>query len=291
MEFLNLQKRFYQTENSFNNFNGLSEENIQAFMERYNHRSEVLENKDGLRRYLNCIRAFLDIQVRSRYKTFDERMLGLIMEVDPHFVTYRLFRNLVVSSKTKINQAQTEEERQELIDAREQELAEYRRQTREALGFYDGKMLKYESILYKKLLDVYEKVARENYLPSFLNKTRIVRSFSSISPEKYDEIAKKTAEWNAATEGIGNAKLATYALVEQNNLLQLSNLKEQVLFFIMAVDPTLRMLTIYEEESRIPEVKRRITEEFGFMSDDLLRIERLYHSTFCPDKKISAWSL
>ena len=50
------------------------------------------------------------------------------------------------------------------------------------------------------------------------------------------------------------------------------------------------MLKIYEEESRMKNVEDRITEQFGYFDVQLLILEKLFHSRFCPDKELSIWS-
>ena len=40
------------------------------------------------------------------------------------------------------------------------------------------------------------------------------------------------------------------------------------------MDSELDMLRIYEEESMIPNVRKRIIEQFGYYSEDLLSLER-----------------
>ena len=60
--------------------------------------------------------------------------------------------------------------------------------------------------------------------------------------------------------------------------------------FILMVDSNLDMLRIYEEESMMPNIRQRITEEFGYFNMDLLALERKFHKRFCPDKKLSVWS-
>ena len=86
------------------------------------------------------------------------------------------------------------------------------------------------------------------------------------------------------------SKIATYSITNQKQLLGLKTLAEQFAFFILITDRDLDMLRIYEEESMMPTVEERIIEEFGYYNKDLLTLEKLFHTRFCPDKKLSIWS-
>ena len=73
-------------------------------------------------------------------------------------------------------------------------------------------------------------------------------------------------------------------------MLGLRNLAEQAALFILLVDSNLDMLRIYEEESRMPNVEKRIIEEFGYYNSELLNLEKKFHKRFCPEKELSIWT-
>ena len=50
-------------------------------------------------------------------------------------------------------------------------------------------------------------------------------------------------------------------------------------------------LRIYEEESQMKYMKERTNDQFGYFNTDLLALEKKYHERFCPDKKVSIWTL
>ena len=68
------------------------------------------------------------------------------------------------------------------------------------------------------------------------------------------------------------------------------HLMHQLIFLILASDPNLDALKIYEEESRMPNVEKRIKEEFGYYNPELLTLEKKFHKRFCPDKELSFWT-
>ena len=108
--------------------------------------------------------------------------------------------------------------------------------------------------------------------------------------ERFEELKDIAQAWLSLAPEKYNTKVATYSLTHQNKLLGVNNSVEQLALFILMVDSDLDMLRIYEEESMMPETKRRIIEEFGYFSTDLLALERKFHNRFCPDKQISVWT-
>ena len=46
------------------------------------------------------------------------------------------------------------------------------------------------------------------------------------------------------------------------------------------------MLSIFEEESKMPIIEERIIEQFGYFDKELLILEKKYHDRFCPDKEL-----
>lgn len=291
MEIQTLQGKFYQYEVSFNGFADIDEDYINYLKEQYN--TERQNTGSRLALYIDTLKHLNGLRVRqTTYKTFDERIFTLILMIDPNFVMYHTYNNAAIPTQAQINNASLEQ-KQELLEQKRNETNKLIRTIREKIGVYDSKMLKYEAILYKKFLKP-ERIISEagkDFTQDIMRAAKVVRSFDNISFERYKEINDLVTYWGSETNALGNAKLASYTLTQQNNILKLKTVKEQILFFIMAVDPELKMLTIYEEESRMPEVKRRILEEFGFDNEDMLRLERLYHDRFCPEKKISTWSI
>ncbi len=292
MEITVLQGKLYQREPSFMGFDGLSEETIESLRESYNEAEESKTESDGLRNYIETLRYLTSPNVRLKLPTFDDRIIYLIHSVDPNMLMYKMYASAQLTTTAQINEAD-EQEKKVLLEQRKNEVAEIVRKIRHALGFYDNRLLKYESILYNKYLKTTDfiKEASRDYTPNIIRAAKTVRSFQNVTDERYKELADLVTLWETQTNGKGNAKLAAYTILEQNNILSLTSTKEQLLFFILAVDSDLSMLTIHEEESRKDRMEERLKEEFGVASDDLLRVERLYHQRFCPDKKISVWSL
>jgi GTPase SAR1 family protein len=73
-----------------------------------------------------------------------------------------------------------------------------------------------------------------------------------------------------------DTKVATYSVINQKKLLGISGMAEQLALFILLVDSELDMLRIYEEESMMSEVERRIKEQFGYYNPELLNLDYRY---------------
>ena len=96
--------------------------------------------------------------------------------------------------------------------------------------------------------------------------------------------------WLSLVADSRDANSLAYNIIKQNHLLKLRNAEECLIFFIAAIDPELKALKIYEEESRTDKMKERMQNELGFYDLNLVRAETLYHRRFTPDLKLSDWT-
>ena len=277
----NFQERFYQSETSFAYFEGIDSKQITLFKTKYQEeRSKENKPKNLLSSYFRELESLVKQGgLKQNLRSFDAKIFHLIATVDPGLEFYHLYSSLPLTTKNEIDAATSLEEQKVLLERRKSEISNIIAQIRQTLGFYDQRLLKYESFLYKKFLKVRTLSLNptRNYINQVLLGTKLIRDFDNIDDEDFDNILNKATFWETTTNAIGNALLAAYNIVEQNNILGLSNTKEIIIFFILTVDPELKMLTIYEEECRKDRIKERIKEEFGFYNEDFLRIETLYH--------------
>ena len=121
-------------------------------------------------------------------------------------------------------------------------------------------------------------------------RAKLLKDFNNISNERYDELVSVAQTWLSLGPDKYNSKVAAYSVTNQTKLLGLTNRAEQLALFILLIDNELDMLRIYEEESMIKNVERRIVEEFGYFNKELLVLERKFHDRFCPDKNLSVWT-
>ena len=119
-------------------------------------------------------------------------------------------------------------------------------------------------------------------------RAKVLRDFNGVSDERFEQL-KDIAQGCLAIAPY-DTKVATYSVINQKKLLGLSGMAEQLALFILLVDSELDMLRIYEEESMMSEVERRITEQFGYYNPELLNLEKKFHKRFFPDKELSFWT-
>lgn len=294
------QNRFYLKERSSNGFSDLSEDRLAEIAKRVYKRQEMMEDSpirrterlSKLERYQKTLLYLTSPQIHLEYKSFDEKLAFLIMMVDPELVTYKEFLKINLMSTSELFKVEDRKERERLMDLRNQTVSGYESTVREKIGFYDPRLLKYEELFFKKFYNDKELVTdvRMNNQDTLMLRARFIKSFDSISDERYEELVELSQLLLSLVPDKYNTSLATYSVVDQKKLLGLKNSYEQLALFVLLVDSDLDMLRIYEEESRMQNVEDRIKEQFGYYNTVLLSLERKFHNRFCPDKKVSVWT-
>ena len=294
------QNRFYLKERSSNGFSDLSEDRLAEIAKRVYKRQEMMEDSpirrterlSKLERYQKTLLYLTSPQIHLEYKSFDEKLAFLIMMVDPELVTYKEFLKINLMSTSELFKVEDRKERERLMDLRNQTVSGYESTVREKIGFYDPRLLKYEELFFKKFYNDKELVTdvRMNNQDTIMLRARFIKSFDSISDERYEELVELSQLLLSLVPDKYNTSLATYSVIDQKKLLGLKNSYEQLALFVLLVDSDLDMLRIYEEESRMQNVEERIKEHFGYYNTVLLSLERKFHNRFCPDKKVSVWT-
>lgn len=294
------QNRFYLKERSSNGFSDLSEDRLAEIAKRVYKRQEMMEDSpirrterlSKLERYQKTLLYLTSPQIHLEYKSFDEKLAFLIMMVDPELVTYKEFLKINLMSTSELFKVEDRKERERLMDLRNQTVSGYESTVREKIGFYDPRLLKYEELFFKKFYNDKELVTdvRMNNQDALMLRARFIKSFDSISDERYEELVELSQLLLSLVPDKYNTSLATYSVVDQKRLLGLKNSYEQLALFVLLVDSDLDILRIYEEESRMQNVEERIKEQFGYYNTVLLSLERKFHNRFCPDKKVSVWT-
>lgn len=292
--------KLYQRENCSKNFLEISEEQLLELSKKVYRMQEKTEEQSSLKssrvinleRYQRALLYLTSPQIHLELKTFDERMAYLIMMADPNLVTFKEFLKLDLISISEISKVEDEKERNRLKEMRKQTIATYETIVREKIGFFDVKLLKYEELFFKRFFSEKElitEVGNNNHAMLML-KAKTLKNFNGISDERFDELTYIAQTWHSLVQEKNNLKVAAYSVANQKQLLGINTSAEQLALFILLMDSELDMLRIYEEESMIPNVRKRIIEQFGYYSEDLLSLERKFHDRFCPDKQISEWS-
>ena len=270
------RQKFFTREREFNNFTSLTEEDIAQIKadatDFVNRTKSHYETPYWQSTLYERVLEFINHQKRnSYYNTFDKKVIFLILALDPDLLMYKIYLSNGNDDK------------------------EYNKKL-SVIGINDSKISRYEEIFFNHFLKdkTIIKGVKLNQVASLMSYTEFIKSFKSITDEKYESLcalAKKWSEENIYDEYNTTLSTAIFNIMAQHKLLGLNSLQEQFCFFILLIDPNLELLKIYEEESRIDNIKSRIKERFSFYHHDLIRVEKLYHERFCPDLEISPWQL
>ncbi len=294
-----LRQKLYSREKDFKNFNQITEESLVNISKQVYKREQIFSEinteyyrLDKLTRYMLIIQYLTNPSIHITMPTFDERIIFFIMSVDPELITFKEYLKSTITNFNEIRKSPLKEQ-PALIEKRNSEITEYASRVRTKLGFYDAKLLTYEKQYFNKFFRSKEVIPEvtQDYLSYLLEHSNAIKTFTGISNERYEELKEKAIVWLSMTKGKNNLQTVSYSLITQLSTLGINNFYEQYVFLILVSDPDLEMLTIFEEESRLEKVREKSIEAFGVYNLELLRIERLYHERFCPDKKLSIWSL
>lgn len=295
------RSKFYQSERYFGSFMNLDEEKLVELAKKVYRRLEIFEDTEPrgfgrfskLDRYQRALQYLTSFNIHLEYKSFDERLAFLIMMTDPNLVTYKEYLKLDLMSIEDISKIEDEKERNRLIRLKNQKLSEYETMIRERIGFFEPKFLKYEESFFKRFFSKRELITEvnKNCQDKLISVGKTLRDFNSVSDERYDELVDVANTWLSMAPAKYNSAVAAYSVTAQKDLFGLKSLAEQLTLFILLVDGDLDMLRIYEEESQMKYMKERTNDQFGYFNTDLLALEKKFHERFCPDKKVSIWTL
>ena len=295
------RKKIYSTEKTSRRFLDITEKQLEEIEKKVKKRRALMDEEptsyamrkaDKLDKYQRTLQYLTNPMIHLEFKTFDEKMAFMIKMCDPNLVTYREFLKRKIISFGEISKVEDKDERICLVREREQDLSDYEAAVREQIGFYDPKLLSYEEAFFKRYYSEKELITgvNTNNQDNLIFRAKFLKDFDSVSDERYEELICLAQSLLVLVPDKFNTSSATYSVLEQKKLLGLKGTAEQLALFILLVDSELDMLRIYEEESMMPRVKERITEEFGYFNTELLTLERKYHKRFCPDKKVSVWT-
>lgn len=289
--------KLYQKEREFKKFETLTQEDVANIAKKiYSKQEKAGENsyfrKDKLTRYMEALTYLTTPMIHMEIRTYDERILYLIMSSDPELESFKEFLKTNITPIKVINAEQDPKKQQLLIAQRESEILEMQSRIRNKIGFYDSKLLKYEEIYFQRFISSKElitKVTQDN-ITKLLRIMPFISSFNEVSDERYQVLQEKAKEWLSITNCENDLFTAAYSCTEQKETIGLRGIIEELVFLILIGDPELDVLRIYEEESKMDEVERRCKEAFNYYNIDLITLERLYHERFCPEKTLSPWT-
>ena len=290
--------KFYEKGKESKRFMDLTEDDLKELKKKVEEKRQMMSDNVTFRSvhmpkfdvYQSALEYLTNPTIHLKYRTFDERVAFLIMMVDPELVLFREYLKLNVISKEEITKVEDKKERAALLQKRNQAILNFQSTVREKLGFYDAKLIKYEEMYFNKFLGEKELITEvgNNNQEAIIFRAKVLSNFDSISDERFEQL--KDIAQGCLSIAPYDTKVATYSVINQKKLLGLSGMAEQLALFILLVDSELDMLRIYEEESMMSEVEKRIIEQFGYYNPELLKLEKKFHKRFCPDKELSFWT-
>lgn len=293
--------KLYQRENFFKYFNDITEEDLVEITKKVYRFLSIMYNPNtttkpetinDLEKYKRILSYLSNPNIHNDLKTYDERIIFLIIAMDPNLITFKEFLKINILSIEEITKVESKRKRNQLFEERNKTLIEFESKIRSLIGVFDAKLLKYEEIFFKKFYNEKELITEVNQSneDKFLFYGYHIKSFDSITEERFKELQEKAQTWLSLIPDEYKSKIATYSSTTQKNLIGLKTLAEQFAFYILIVDGNFDMLKIYEEESTMKKVEQRILEEFGFYNKTMIALEKKLHDRFYPDKQLSVWS-
>lgn len=285
------KKKVYERDREFKYFEGIRDrlEYIKTQAKNFLDNNRGI---DGFTLYRRTILFLGSPIICNILPTYDEKIAFLIHVVDPNLDIYQKYIGTEIIGTKEIN-GEDEERQKELLEQRKQQIMELGASLRDTFGFYDSKLLNYEACYFKKIRGHFKIIngVKQNYFDHLMILAHQVKDFSGVSDERFEKVNTKAMFYASKAEDTRDLNTVAFNLVTNNPFLQCNGMDEILALFITIADSDLDLLRIYEEESTKKGVKTRAMDEIGYYHDELVRLERAYHTRFCPDKKISEWTL
>ncbi len=293
-----LKRQFHSRSVSYNRFKNITEQDIERIKGKVDQMNKSLpktsqsRENDGLDRYIKSLRFLISPTVYLDYKTFDEKILHLILAVDPDFVTYKSFLTSDITTLEEIDKAEDVKEKKRLQERRRIGLDIFETNVRKQIGVYDPNFLKYERLLTLTLFKTEGFVSdiKVRSLPQLIKKAELVKDIKPVTHLDLARLKQIAQRWGIEAKDPKDLNSLAYNILCKFKDLKLRNIPEQIILFILIADPNLDLLRIFEEESTYPKMEERAKTELGFYGQGLINVEKQYHDKFEPEKQISAWT-
>lgn len=292
-----LKNQFHSRSVNYTYFRNITTEDIERIKKIIERRTEgtkySIQINKGLENYYLAL-YYLTRPTASRdLPSFDEKILYLILSTDPNLTTIKLFLETNIPIKEEIDKIEDSKEKERKLQERNTIIHDYIQRVRNAIGFYDEKYLRYESTLLNGILKEQE-FASDVKTPSIMEiekRASKIINLNIISDLNLARLKRIAEKYQIEAKDSTDLNSLAYNLINRPKSLHLYTIEEQVILFLLIADPTLRLLTIFEEESTYPKMEQRAKEELGFYGKGCLKAEQLYHKKFEPTKKVSAWTI
>lgn len=217
--------------------------------------------------------------------TYDERCVFLIQALDPElffYKSYKAFEDEILA----LTEPSEYVAHQEWSKEKKRLTQKYKENISKELGIFDIHFLELEKFYFKRLVEKKELVMniKKNYLPDLIDILKDATNLSSITENRYNEIANQVRNYLSTFRDL-DINTISYNILYQGELLNLNTLEEKIIFLILAIDAKLLMLEIYENECKWDNIERLSKEELGFFDKSMIKLEKLYHKQFVPTCK------
>lgn len=159
------------------------------------------------------------------------------------------------------------------------------------LGFIDERMFFYETIYVNKLLCKNEinTCILEDNTDTLLRQVSSINDLDMIDDKVWSKLIEASKKFCQKVKK-PSIEIVSNALVFQQDFFDISSTVEQIILFVLILDPNFHLITIFEEESRYEEIKKRALQELSFYHKDLITIEKMMIKKYFPSHKASIWS-
>lgn len=271
-DFLTIKSKFYSNLPHFKKFENISLQDIETIKQKVDEYLENLNNHFSINSIINkklqiyqeLLTYLSNPNIFLYINTFDERLLFLILAIDPECITYKYFLSSIgITSHT-------------------QNLGNWEKSVRNKIGIFDKKLGEIEKYLIRKFSIIDNVIIDQT--PTLINSLTEINSLTNISNDQINNIDTILTEWNIITNNNLDNKTVVFNLLHSN----LSN-EEKLILYIKACDPELKMLQIYFNESTNSKIKEECIKQLGMYNNELIRLEKIYYDNDYNNFNIDTW--
>ncbi|MDE6140985.1 MAG: hypothetical protein K2G03_00125 [Bacilli bacterium] len=285
------RKRFYANWVKFRGFENIDAEELKRIKELVKITNETLFSfiphsrnlSEKLEKYLAVMRYLGSTNTNGDLPTYDAKIVFFIEAIDPNLELYKAYLELPVVLKAQIAAEDNLTKKLKLNHMYNNQLSNIESKIRLKAGFYDAKLLSYETKYFKSLRCHDELITNVNhaYFAKFAPIFQSSNKFVDITDKDNDNVVLKAEDYLGKYET--NLNTLAFQLLFQPDALGLNSTDEIIIFFILVIDKNLKLLDIYHEESNWDEIRRRALEELGFYNKELVLLEKIYQERFIPN--------
>ena len=298
-----IKEGLYRHHKEYKKFNKIAQKRVfeiykdsLRFLERIQSKISYYDRNYKLGVYIETLLYLSNPSIYNKYQTYDERLVFLILTVDPelrHF-QHNALTNTISDARINSNP----EEKSSLEKMQSNQRKRFEKNVRSEFQFLDKELLRYEKDFFNKFFKDERLLLKENVkvqtplaidtIYSLATINNLVEDLSCVSDERCEEIKMEIETLLSHPKIDINTLL--FHLKYQNELLKLKSLEEIVIFLIELIDPNLDLLAIYEEESIKEKMEIRALNEIGFFNINLIKLEKKYYEKIKRNNKsISSW--